>query len=64
MLLLPISVSMERSKLKDEPFPDSEETLVKRLAVYQSSSWFSEYERIDALQGVDDIAAQIQRSLH
>jgi thymidylate kinase len=63
LMLLPVSVSMERSMLKYEPFPDSEETLEKRLSVYQTSAWFEGFVRIDALQRIEVIADQIQRSV-
>ena len=63
LLLLPVSISIERSQLKQEPFPDSEETLEKRLEVYKSSSWFEGCVRIDGLQKIEVIAEQIQNSI-
>ena len=63
LLLMPVSISIERSKLKQEPFPDSKERLEKRLTVYQDGALFDEYERIDALQGIEVIEEQIKKKL-
>ena len=63
LLLLPVSISIERSKLKQEPFPDNKETLEKRLAVYQGGVLFDGYERIDALQRIEVIEEQIKKKL-
>jgi len=60
LLLIPVYVSMERSKLKNEPFPDDEKTLEKRLSLYQSSVWFNDVDIIDATQEVDMISEQIK----
>ena len=59
LLLMPVVVSMDRSKLKREPFPDDEETLEKRLAIYQSNGLFNDCVKIDATQKVDVISEQI-----
>jgi len=36
VLLISVKESLRRSKLKDEPFPDSEEVLTKRLKCYEN----------------------------
>jgi len=63
LLLLPASISMERSRLKDEPFPDDKNTLELRLQAYQSSSWFEGYEVVDASKSIDDIENSIRETL-
>ena len=60
LLLLPASISMERSKLKKEPFPDDKDTLELRLQTYQSSHWFDGYEVIDASKSIDDVGNSIR----
>lgn len=36
LFLIPVDVSLQRSREKQEPFPDSEETLRRRLAAYEA----------------------------
>ena len=42
IFVLPVEKSMIRSKLKNEPFPDSQETLEKRLNAYTESEFFND----------------------
>ena len=57
-------VSLRRSQQKNEPFPDSAETLAFRLALYRADTEFtlSEVLRIDGSGPKADIAAKISRS--
>ena len=41
VLLVPVAVSHERSRLKNEPFPDDEETLAFRYGKYQALAEFA-----------------------
>jgi dTMP kinase len=65
LLYVPVTVSIERSKLKNEPFPDSPETLAFRLQSYFDESIFSseKYYKIDCQQQIDDIHAQIKSKI-
>ena len=44
LLLLPVAISMKRSKEKNEPYPDSEATLEKRLEQYTSNEAMARYK--------------------
>ena len=61
LLLIPVDESQRRSQLKNEPFPDSAETLAKRLNHYQG---FREtdpnWHIIDGTQSISVIAMEIQ----
>jgi len=61
LLLLPIKTSIERSKIKNEPFPDDELTLLNRLNAYSDSRLFlpSRYTLFDGGDSIDDISAHI-----
>lgn len=61
LLLIPVDESQRRSQLKNEPFPDSAETLAKRLKHYQGfretdPSWHT----IDGTQSISDVAIEIR----
>lgn len=66
LLYVPIEISMERSKLKNEPFPDSPETLSYRLDAYLDESLFpsSQYYKISCDKSVGAIQKIIQEKLH
>lgn len=61
LLLLPVKISIERSKVKNEPFPDDEVTLVDRLNAYSDSRIFlrSRYILIDGNDSINDISTDI-----
>lgn len=65
MLYVPVEVSLERSKIKGEPFPDSPETLLYRLESYLDESLFpaATYDKIDCRQSIDEISQKISNSL-
>jgi hypothetical protein len=54
LFLLPVDESIRRSKLKNEPFPDSKEVLESRLSVYKTSDLFKGKNWI-IINGVDSI---------
>ena len=60
-LFIPAEMSMYRSSLKDEPFPESVEVRQERIAWYQremkNKRW--QYE-IDATKSIDEVYAQIR----
>ncbi len=58
LLLIPVSESMRRSKLKFEPFPDSPEVLEKRLERYRTLN-YDKVEIIDCMRPIDQISTDI-----
>ena len=62
---LPVEESMHRSKLKKEPFPDSEEVLEQRLKIYETSNLFSgkSWVKIDGLDSIDSSAYIIKKKV-
>lgn len=63
VLLVPVEESLRRSKLKDEPFPDSEETLLKRHTLYRELSKKTDFSEIECLESIDAIHQQILSEL-
>lgn len=61
LLHVPVSVSQTRSILKNEPFPDSEETLSFRLNKYLDENLFSSsfYKKIDCQKSIDEVHQEI-----
>ena len=57
LLYVPVEVSMHRSKLKNEPFPDSKEVLEFRLNKYLDESLFSPLfiYKINCQGSIDDV---------
>lgn len=62
IFVLPIEMSMIRSKLKNEPFPDSKETLAKRLKIYLESDLFNDgvWVKIDGIESIDSTSRRIK----
>ena len=62
LLLLPVEISMARSLLKDEPFPDDKETLIKRLCSYTDEADFSDntYLRLNGEEAKEAIGSKVQ----
>ncbi len=62
LLTVPVDVSLYRSQIKNEPFPDSRETLEWRLTQYNDESVFpaNKFYRIDCQQDIDAIQELIQ----
>ena len=54
LFILPVEESMRRSKLKNEPFPDSKEVLVRRLEIYTTIKLFNDgnWVKIDGFDAI------------
>ncbi len=64
ILLIPVAESQYRSKLKNEPFPDSKQVLYNRLETYQQLvKKGNYYEEIDCLLTIEEISKKIISSL-
>lgn len=62
---IPVEESMRRSKLKNEPFPDSKEVLEKRLAIYDEFVQVTSYAvHINGMNSIEKIHAQILKELN
>jgi len=55
LLLIPADESMRRGKLKNEPFPDSRETLEKRLKNYEQFAREHSWQVINCLKSIEKI---------
>ena len=65
LLLIPVKESLRRSKFKNEPFPDSEDTLNRRMSFYQGSDDFTKkYKMINCLHSIDFVKKQILNSIN
>jgi dTMP kinase len=63
LLLLPVEESVRRSKLKNEPFPDTPEVLAKRLAFYRNAPAHWRCQILDGRCTVAELAAEIREHL-
>lgn len=62
---IPVQESMRRSKLKNEPFPDSKEVLEKRLAMYNDFLQKETFTvHIDGTSSIEEIHNQVLRELN
>jgi len=61
LLYVPVDVSLVRSKIKGEPFPDTPETLKFRLKTYLDESIFpsNKYHKIDCQKSIESIQTEI-----
>jgi thymidylate kinase len=61
LLFVPVDVSLIRSKMKGEPFPDTPETLAFRLKAYLDESIFpsDKYHKIDCQKSIEIIQTEI-----
>ena len=62
LLLIPVEECLRRSKLKNEPFPDSEDVLQRRLILYRGLS--QRLHILDGLKPVDVIHKEIKSRLN
>jgi dTMP kinase len=62
LLLIPVEECLHRSKLKNEPFPDSEDVLQRRLIFYRKLS--HRLHILDGLKPVDVIHKEIKNCLN
>lgn len=63
LLLIPVEESIRRAGQKDEPFPDSEETLKKRLGYYRKLSLAACWSVLDCMRPVEEIANEITENI-
>jgi len=59
LLIIPVEESLRRSRQKNEPFPDSEDVLQRRLALYKELSSFNNWHVLDCLQPVEIVRDEI-----
>ena len=62
LFILPVEESIYRSKLKNEPFPDSKEVLEQRLKIYGATRFFNDknWVKIDGLYSIESSASFIK----
>lgn len=65
LLLISVDESQRRSKLKNEPFPDSADVLETRLAAYQAwkEQARSTIHVIDGTRSIEDVARMVQSAV-
>ena len=63
LLFIPVEESLQRSKQKYEPFPDSEEVLRQRLEYYSGFSRTGNWHIIDCIRPLDAIADEIAATI-
>ena len=63
VLLIPVEESLRRSKLKDEPFPDSEEVLNYRIAEYKKMAKGKSFVLIDCMHPIQGVHQNILETL-
>ncbi len=61
LLLIPVEESLRRSRLKNEPFPDSEEALKNRLVLYKKPCSSNNCYVLDCLKSVEEIHSGIKK---
>tara|TARA_X000000368_G_scaffold417141_1_gene412726 strand:+ start:5499 stop:6158 length:660 start_codon:yes stop_codon:yes gene_type:complete len=61
LFLIPVEVSMQRSLQKNEPFPDSKDTLLSRLNSYNDNNLFCQdkYFVIDGTKNIEEVESII-----
>jgi thymidylate kinase len=64
LLLIPIAESMRRSKLKNEPFPDSKIVLQRRLKYYKDFGKLNEIVVVDCLKSVESVQYEILEQIY
>ena len=65
LFILPVKESIHRSRLKNEPFPDSRKLLGQRLEIYVTSKLFNgqNWAEIDGLDSIDSSASIIKNKV-
>ena len=64
LLLIPVAESVRRSQLKNEPFPDSPETLAARLAQYEALAEQGHWQVLDGRSPIPHLQQQIVTAVH
>ncbi|AKF25186.1 hypothetical protein YH65_07110 [Sulfurovum lithotrophicum] len=60
---IPLDISVDRLSRKDEPFPDSKETLSNRLDNYKELNEQAKWKSIDAMQPIEKVHSDIVKEL-
>ncbi|MBI2513176.1 MAG: hypothetical protein HYV96_14455 [Opitutae bacterium] len=63
LLLIPVDESLRRSAAKNEPFPDTPETLAWRLRSYEELAATGMWRRLDGRAPREEVQRQIQTTL-
>ena len=65
LLIVPIEISLKRSKIKKEPYPDTPETLSFRLNEYLNDSIFppDRYYKINTQIPIEEVTTKIVKKL-
>jgi thymidylate kinase len=63
LLVIPVKEALIRSRKKNEPFPDSEDTLKKRREIYTNQSHKAKYVMPDCLQPVKEVQKTILKNV-
>jgi thymidylate kinase len=63
LLLIPVKEALIRSRMKNEPFPDSEDILRKRRDIYSNISHKVKYVMPDCLQPIEVVQEAILKNL-
>jgi thymidylate kinase len=65
LFTIPVDESIARGKQKNEPFPDSKETLLWRLSRYDNPTRFppSNYTKIDGRRDIEDIQSVVRSTI-
>lgn len=64
MLLIPVEESLQRSAVKNEPFPDSQVALQERLQFYRTlAAQENTWHVIDGLQPIDVVAKEVDTTV-
>lgn len=60
LFLISVEESLKRSKQKNEPFPDDQETLEKRLSAYENFLKIGKMIEVDGLNSIEIVQSQIR----
>lgn len=60
LLVIPVAESVRRSKLKNEPFPDTPARLADRLAHYETLSATGDWLLLDGQRPIESLASEIR----
>lgn len=64
LMLIPVDESVRRSQQKKEPFPDSPETLVKRLVAYHALAELGIWLILDGRSSIESLHEQIRSNIN
>ena len=64
LLLVPVEESIRRSQQKDEPYPDTPETLIRRLKHYRAIAQDGHWQQLDGRLPASQLATMIRTQLN